>query len=97
MTQKSLFLFAKISPKTEYLSHARNAVLAITKQTRSEDGCRQFELHEGESDSCLYLYEEWADESALTVHHDQSYTKSVFKSYEAWLEKPVELVKMKKA
>ncbi len=97
MTQKSLFLFAKISPKTEYRSNAKNAVLAMAEQTRSEEGCRQFELHEGESDGCLYLYEEWADESALTIHHDQPYTKSVFKSYEAWLAKPVELVKMKKA
>ncbi len=97
MTQNSLFLFAKISPKAEYFSNAKNAVLAIVEQTRSEDGCKQFELHEGELDGCLYLYEEWSGESELITHHNKSYTKSVFKSYEAWLKKPIEIAKMRKA
>lgn len=94
MTKTSLFVFAKITPKLEYLSEARNAILGIIEQTRLESGCRQFVLHEGKEDDCLYLYEEWDDQATLAKHYDQPYTKAVFESYEQWLAVPVEVTKM---
>lgn len=94
MPKTSLFVFAKIKPKSEYLSEARNAILGIIEQTCLESGCRQFVLHEGKDDDCLYLYEEWEDESMLAQHYEQPYTKAVFESYEQWLAVPVEVTKM---
>ena len=89
-----LFVFARIHPKPEHLIDARSAILGILDQTRSEVGCRQFWLHEGLDDGCLYLYEEWVDESALQNHYAQAYTAEVFESYEEWLAEPVEVTKM---
>lgn len=94
MIKESLFVFAVIKPKAEYFSHAQDAVLAITSQTRLEEGCIQFVLHKGESDSCLYLYEEWESESALMLHYQQPYTKLVFGNYQDWLIEPVNIIKM---
>ncbi len=96
MNHSSLFVFARITPKPEYLSDARSAVLGIVKQTQSEAGCRQFSLLEGLEDGCLYLYEEWESQVALTKHYQQPYTKAVFERYEQWLAQPVEVTKMRK-
>jgi len=94
MASKSLLVFAKISPKPEYLTDARSAVLGIVQRTRAEPGCRQFFLNEGIDDECLYLYEEWESEAALAQHYDQRYTAEVFDAYQRWLAKPVDVVKM---
>ena len=94
MASKSLFIFAKISPKPEHLSDARSAVVSIVERTRAEPGCHQFSLNEGIDDASLYLYEEWESEAALGEHYDQPYTAEVFDAYQLWLAKPVEVTKM---
>lgn len=96
MSENSLFLFAKISPKDENFKEAKNAILNILQQTREEPGCRQFELHENAEERSLFLYEEWETESALEEHYQKPYTLQVFENYKQWLAAPVEIVKMSK-
>lgn len=96
MSENSLFVFARISPKAEHFEDAKNAILNILQQTREEPGCRQFELHENNIERTLFLYEEWAGEPALDEHYQKPYTAEVFESYKEWLASPVEVVKMTK-
>lgn len=91
---KSLFVMARIVPQSKHHEDARAAIAGIVDATRDEAGCRQFVLHEGQSDGCLYLYEEWDDEAALEHHYEQRYTKEVFANYTSWLAEPVEVKKM---
>ena len=84
-------IFATITPKSEYFDDAKEAIRSILDNTRQESGCIQFDIHTNESASELFLYEQWDDESALQNHYEQSYTKRVFKSYETWLAKPVDV------
>jgi len=94
MSNNSLFVFAKISPKAEFFDDAKNAILNIVLQTREESGCIQFEVHENEEKDELYLYEEWKSAKDLQSHHEKSYTLDIFKSYENWLARPVVITKM---
>lgn len=96
MSEKGLFIFAKIIPKHEHFEDAKQAILSIIQQTREEPGCRQFELHENHSQHCLYLYEEWESESSLEEHYQKPYTSEVFESYKQWLAAPVDIEKMSK-
>ncbi|WP_129790671.1 putative quinol monooxygenase [Sphingosinicella sp. CPCC 101087] len=90
-----LSVFATITPKPEHLSDAKAAVKSIMADTRAEEGCIQFELHESAEAERLHLYEVWADRDAFDAHHAQPYTQAVYKQYEAWLAAPVELVFMR--
>lgn len=83
-----LFIFAEIKPKPEYFANAQQAIIDILDQTRSESGCRSFNLFEAPDRETLYLFEEWDDQNALDLHHAQPYTAAVFKSYESWLAEP---------
>lgn len=91
-----LFVIAKITPKSEYYPAAREAILGIVSQTRSEAGCKTFNLHEDSDGGALFLYEEWSDEAALEEHYRQSYTRAVFEQYKEWLATPVEVTKIRR-
>ncbi|MGQ8365840.1 putative quinol monooxygenase [Glaciecola sp. 1036] len=91
-----MFVFATITPKKQFFENAKQAILGILDQTRDEPGCIQFELHENSEEGKLFLYEQWQDENALTLHYQQPYTAHVFEQYEQWLQIPVDVVKMDK-
>ncbi|MEO1657112.1 MAG: putative quinol monooxygenase [Pseudomonadota bacterium] len=90
-----LFVWACIEPKPEHFDDARDAIASIVSPTRKEAGCYRFDLLCGEGDGCLYLYEEWTDESALAEHYAQAYTRTVFEKYKEWLAKPVEIKRLR--
>lgn len=80
-----LNVIARIIPKPEHFSQARNAIRDIVEHTLAERGCLEFRLSESVSDGTLHLYEEWRDDAALASHHQQPYTKAVFAAYRDWL------------
>jgi len=92
----NLYVFAHIQPKSEYFKKAKNAILEIIPATLKENGCHNFTLHENIDTKSLYLYEEWTNQQALDTHYNMVYTKNVFNAYEAWLLKPVKILKFSK-
>ncbi len=96
MTDEHLYVIAKIVLRPEFFSEGKQAIIGILDVTRSEEGCKQFELHQDELTSTLFLYEEWVDDAALQKHYDQPYTKSVFAKYTIWLLQPIEVYKISK-
>lgn len=90
----NLSIFATITPKPEHLDAARQAIMGILDDTRAEQGCLTFDLHEDTVAGKLHLYEIWSGQAALDAHYAQPYTKAVFQAYEAWLAAPVEAVVM---
>ncbi|WP_126172922.1 putative quinol monooxygenase [Altericroceibacterium xinjiangense] len=90
-----LSVFATVTPKPEHRAEAVAAVEAILADTRAEEGCIRFDLHEGAETGRLHLYEVWTDRAAFEAHHAQPYTRAVYEQYEAWLAEPVELTFMR--
>jgi quinol monooxygenase YgiN len=90
-------VFATISPKAAHFSDARQAIRDIVDETRGEEGCISFDLHEDVEAGRLHLYEVWADRAAFDTHHAQPYTQAVFRKYTAWLAAPVDLLFMRPA
>ena len=94
MIDQELIVFARIRPQPKHFREARSAVLEILEPTREEPGCRQFSLHEGRDDGCLYLYEAWRSEDDLAHHYEQPYPRAVFERYQTWLAEPVDITRM---
>ncbi len=85
---------ARIVLRPAHFDEAKAAILAIVPQTLAEAGCLQFVVHADDAAATVYLYEEWADDAALRLHHAQPYTAAVFRSYADWLAEPVRLETM---
>lgn len=96
MNQNTLFVFATIYPKKECYTQVEKSLLGIVDNTKKEKGCIEFRVHQNLKQSKLFLYEEWSDENALLSHHKELYTLDVLKKFESWLDKPTDIVKMKK-
>jgi quinol monooxygenase YgiN len=84
-----LIVIARIRPKSEYFTEARDALKSILAPTQAEPGCQRFELFADLENHELQLVEAWDSESALAAHYQQPYTKAVFEAYEDWLQAPV--------
>ena len=91
----ALAYLAEITLKPDCFDEACRAVAAIVSATRAEAGCERFDPHPlVDGSSRIMIYERWADRSAFDSHHAQPYTRAVFKSYEDWLAKPVQLTEL---
>ncbi len=92
----ALSYLATIRVKREHMEEACNAVFAIIRETRAEDGCLAFEPRRtADGSSTIVIFEEWADRAAFEFHHAQEYTKDVFAKYENWLASAPDLVEVK--
>lgn len=91
-----MHILAKITPTSEHLGKANDAIVSILDKTRAETGCHRFDVFLGPDKNCLYLIEHWVDKAAFDAHHAQNYTRAVFKSYETWLAEPVEILELSK-
>ncbi len=96
MDNINIFVFATISPKSEYVRAAKNELIKMLPVTRDEKGCIQFEIHESENGNLIHLYEEWTSKNALENHHHEPHTKRVAKKFEDWLSAPTTVSIMKK-
>ena len=93
---KTLFGFAKISPKPEFFTDAQDAILDIVDITRAEPGCIQFTVLANADQGDIFLFEEWQDDAALKQHHAKPYTKAVMENYDHWLAQPLRFDTMAK-
>ena len=69
-----IYLTAIIKAKPEY----RNEVVAILQnmvtETKKEDACIQYDLHQGTEDENLFVfYEIWKNKEGLDAHNQQPY------------------------
>jgi quinol monooxygenase YgiN len=92
---RQLNVIARIVPHAIHFDAARDAICAIVDRTRAEPGCIEFRVSEDAAARTLHLYEEWRDEAALAAHHDQPYTKAVFKAYGEWLAEAPEILHLR--
>lgn len=90
-----LHIIAHITPHPQHFDAARAAICEIIDQTRAEAGCMTFRFNENVEQGSLHLYEEWRDEAALALHHEQPYTQAVFEAYKAWLAEPPEILHLR--
>ena len=91
-----LFVSATIELKPEYFAQGKASIDSIIPATLAEPGCQLFSLMENrDSPNTLHLFEIFSSEDALNFHYQQDYTKSVFKKYETWLARPVDITKMR--
>lgn len=76
---------ARIKAREGMEEQLREETEALVQPTRSEEGCLNYDLHQGTEDpSVLVFYENWRSQQDLDEHLEQPYLKE-------WLEKTEDL------
>lgn len=70
----SIYLTAVIKAKPEYRKEVAAVLQNMVKETRKEEACIQYDLHQGiEDDNLFIFYEIWKDQQGLDNHNSQPY------------------------
>lgn len=72
-----IHLTAVIKAKEEHQTEVLNVLQNMVKETRKEEACELYNLHQGIEDKNQFIfYEIWKSEEGLTQHNEQPYIKA---------------------
>lgn len=95
---KSIVLWIKITPKSEFFKDAKEAILEIIPRALEDDGCKCFSLYESvmEDDRSFYLFEIFDSQDAYDRYAVQPFSLKIRESFKQWLACPPSLIKLSK-
>jgi len=72
-----IHLTAIIKAKEEYREEVASILQNMVHQTRKEEACELYNLHQGLVDENLFIfYEIWKSKEGLAAHNEQPYIKA---------------------
>jgi len=69
----SIYLTAIVKSKPDTVNQLREVLLDMVANSRKEEACIQYDLHEAAHDLTFIFQEEWKDQSGLDEHNQQPY------------------------
>lgn len=69
----SIYLTAIVKSKKETVDELRAMLLDMVANSRTEEACIQYDLHEAGDTSTFIFQEEWKDQEGLDLHNKQPY------------------------
>lgn len=72
-----IYLMAVIKSKPAHTAEVKQVLEHMTVQSRQEEACLQYDLHQGSDDKNVFVFHEiWTDEAGLDRHNEQPYIKA---------------------
>lgn len=89
-------IVAFIKPKTEHYQACKQKITNVLDMTKTEEGCKRFELYEEQATQQLVLIETWKNQAALDEHYAKPYILPIFEFYQTALQNEPEIHKLRK-
>ena len=92
MAESKVTVIARIRAKTDNVQQVRGELLQLLAPTRAENGCINFDMHQGVTDRSQFLFHEnWTSEAALKAHFETPHIKNWLRQAEGLLAEPLEV------
>jgi len=92
MTNKRVTVFARMKAKDGIEENVRQELMSLVPQTRSEEGCINYDLHQSVDEKTLFMfYENWRSKEDLDKHLEMPYLKSFLEKADKILAEPVDV------
>lgn len=79
MNDEKIVLIARLKVKEDKIEEAKKAALAIVADSRSEEGCINYDIHQSVEDETLFFWHEtWKNKAALDEHFETPFFKKFF-------------------
>jgi len=92
----SLTVIAYIFAKRGEEQRVRTALLELVDETRKENGCINYDLHESEDNPAHFvMYENWRSTADLEEHARSAHLRDFGGNMSPFLERPSEITKWK--
>lgn len=92
MAGTKLTVVARIKAKAGMEEKVREELLALVAPTRKEPGCLNYDLHQAQDDSSLFVfYENWLSKKDLDEHLQMPYLQAFLAKADHLLAQPVDI------
>ena len=79
MSDEKIVLVARLKVREDAIEEAKKLALGITGDSRTEDGCINYDVHQAIDDPTVFVWHEtWKDKAALDNHFELDYFKEFF-------------------
>ncbi|MBX7172936.1 MAG: antibiotic biosynthesis monooxygenase [Pyrinomonadaceae bacterium] len=74
-----LYLTAQLKVRNDKVEELKSAALAIVADSRAEDGCISYNVHQSIEDETIFIWREsWKSKDDLNKHFEKDYVKEFF-------------------
>src|SRR3990172_11140649 len=92
MANNTVTVVARIKAKPDRVERVHQELLKLLAPTRAEDGCLNFDMHQGAADPAHFLFHEnWTSEDALKRHFETPHIKQWLAVAPELLAEPLEV------
>jgi quinol monooxygenase YgiN len=79
MSDEKIVLVARLKVRADAVEEAKRLALGITDDSRREEGCINYDVHQAIDDPTVFVWHEtWKDKAALENHFELPYFKEFF-------------------
>lgn len=76
---ENLYLTARLKVKADKVEELKQAALAIVEDSRAEEGCISYNVHQSIEDETVFVWREsWKSKTDLDEHFEMDYVKNFF-------------------
>ena len=92
MAEGKVTVIARIRAKAGRAQRVKEELLKLLAPTRAENGCINFDMHQGATDHAQFLFHEnWTSEAALKAHFETPHIENWLEQAEGLLAEPLEV------
>lgn len=92
MNDDRIVLIARLRVKEDRVEEAKKAALSIVADSRAEEGCINYDIHQSVEDETLFFWHEtWKDRAALEEHFETPHFGEFFKVVEDVAAEPPQI------
>ena len=92
MAESKVTVIARIKAKTGEVQRVKEELLKLLAPTRAENGCINFDMHQGATDQSQFLFHEnWTSKATLEAHFETPHIKNWLRVAEGLLAEPLEV------
>jgi quinol monooxygenase YgiN len=97
MSNQPLTIVVRFKAKSGMEAPVKQDLLDMIAPTRAEEGCITYDLHQDNTDPCVFvLYEIWQSQAALDFHLETPYFKCIKEAFATTLAEPFEAMFLEK-
>ncbi|HYY05950.1 MAG TPA: putative quinol monooxygenase [Candidatus Limnocylindria bacterium] len=92
MAESKVTVIARIRAKADRVQRVEEELRKLLAPTRAENGCINFDMHQGATDPSQFLFHEnWTSKAALEAHFETPHIKNWLRQAESLLAEPLEV------
>lgn len=92
MDDEKIVLVARLKVREDAVEEAKQSALAIVADSRAEEGCVNYDIHQAIDDETVFVWHEtWKNKAAIDEHFETDFFKDFYSKVEKFAAEPPQI------